>query len=80
MRCARCGSERIAPLLTAALRKRCAGKAGRSWYVDETHVKVAGQWRYLYRAIDRDGNWNSLFRQVSIHSSVFPSHGNEFSP
>ena len=27
---------RLAPLLTEALRKRRAGKAGRSWYVDET--------------------------------------------
>jgi putative transposase len=27
---------KIAPLLTDALRKRCKGKAGRSWYVDET--------------------------------------------
>jgi len=24
--------------------------------VDETYVKVQGQWSYLYRAIDRDGN------------------------
>jgi putative transposase len=28
---------------------------GRSWYVDETYIKVHGHWRYLYRAIDRDG-------------------------
>jgi putative transposase len=27
---------RLAPLLTDALRKRRKGKAGRSWYVDET--------------------------------------------
>ena len=27
-----------------------------SWYLDKTYVKVGGQWRYLYRAIDRDGN------------------------
>jgi putative transposase len=32
------------------------GQAGRSWYVDETYVKVHGKWCYLYRAIDRDGN------------------------
>jgi putative transposase len=31
------------------------GKAGRSWYADETYVKVGGKWCYLYRAIDRDG-------------------------
>jgi hypothetical protein len=28
---------------------------GPSWYVDETYIRVRGQWRYLYRAIDRDG-------------------------
>ena len=32
------------------------GQAGRSWYVDETSLKVHGKWCYLYRAIDSDGN------------------------
>ncbi|PGT61165.1 IS6 family transposase, partial [Bacillus cereus] len=27
-----------------------------SWRVDETYVKVKGQWMYLYRAVDSDGN------------------------
>src|SRR4051794_14774473 len=40
----------------AKLAPRLAGKAGRCWHVDETYVKVAGEWCYLYRAIDRDGN------------------------
>jgi putative transposase len=35
--------------------KLTRGKAGRSWYVDETYVRVDGRWRYLYRAIDRSG-------------------------
>jgi transposase, IS6 family len=26
-----------------------------SWRVDETYVKVGGQWAYLYRAIDKNG-------------------------
>src|SRR5713226_1891768 len=30
---------------------------GDRWHVDETYVKVAGSWRYLFRAIDQ-------FRQV----------------
>src|SRR3954451_21010989 len=38
--------------IALALRRRRKGKAGRSWYVDETYIKVAGQWQYLYRAID----------------------------
>lgn len=31
-------------------------KAGRSWRVDETYLKVRGQRTYLYRAVDHDGN------------------------
>jgi putative transposase len=47
---------RFAPLLTEQLRARRRGQAGKSWYVDETYIKVHGQWHYLYRAIDREGN------------------------
>ncbi len=28
---------------------------GPSWRVDETYVRVGGQWKYLYRAVDRLG-------------------------
>ncbi|WP_408831878.1 IS6 family transposase [Acetobacter thailandicus] len=28
----------------------------RSWCVDETYIKVKGQWTYLYRAVDKDGD------------------------
>jgi len=28
----------------------------RSWRVDETYIRVAGRWTYLYRAIDSTGN------------------------
>lgn len=48
--------RRFAPLLTERLRSKRRGKAGRSWHCDETYIKVAGRWCYLYRAIDRDGN------------------------
>ena len=47
---------RFAPLVSASLRARRRGHAGRSWYLDETYLKVSGRWCYLYRAIDRDGN------------------------
>ncbi len=46
----------FAPLLTARLKARRRGKAGRTWHVDETYVKVAGRWCSLSRAIDADGN------------------------
>ncbi len=47
---------RFAPLLADQLRTKRCGQAGKSWYVDETYLKVHGKWCYLYRAIDHDGN------------------------
>jgi transposase-like protein len=46
---------KLTPAMAESLRRRRRGKAGRSWYVDETYIKVQGHWRYLYRAIDRSG-------------------------
>ena len=46
--------QRFTPLLIDAATP-CRHAAGDRWYVDETYVKVAGRWRYLYRAIDQYG-------------------------
>ena len=35
--------------------KRYTRPVGSSWRVDETYIKVKGQWRYLYRAVDQQG-------------------------
>ena len=44
----------FAPLYEAAARafRRAVGER---WSVDETYVKVAGEWAYVYRAIDEHG-------------------------
>ena len=46
--------QRFTPLLADAARP-CRHLVGDRWQVDETYVKVAGQWRYVYRAIDQFG-------------------------
>ena len=46
---------KLTPALAEDLRRSRNGKVGRSWYVDETYIRVHGEWKYLYRAIDRDG-------------------------
>ena len=45
---------KMLPVLTAVFR-RCKRLVGRSWRMDETYIKVSAQWKYLYRAVDRDG-------------------------
>ncbi len=46
--------QRFTPLLAEAARP-CRHRVGDRWWVDETYVKVSGQWRYVYRAIDQFG-------------------------
>ena len=46
---------KLTPALAEELRRSRKGKVGRSWYTDETYIWVHGRWKYLYRAIDRDG-------------------------
>jgi transposase-like protein len=46
---------KLTPSLIDSLRRRRKGRIGKSWYVDETYIKVSGRWCYLYRAIDRFG-------------------------
>ena len=47
--------QRFTPLLAEAARP-CRHAVGDRWFVDETYVKVAGTWRYVYRAVDQYGH------------------------
>jgi IS6 family transposase len=42
-------------LLLAEAARPCRHAVGDRWQVDGTYVKVAGKWRYVYRAIDQFG-------------------------
>src|SRR5277367_712669 len=43
------------PPLEQAFRAR-KRQVGGSWRMDETYVRIRGQWKYLYRAVDKAGN------------------------
>ena len=46
---------KLLPVLEKAFR-RCKRAVGRSWRMDETYIRVRGEWKYLYRAVDKAGN------------------------
>ena len=52
--------QRFTPLLADAARP-CRHAVGDRWFVDETYLKVAGRWRYVYRAIDQHGQIIDVF-------------------
>ncbi|WP_082584227.1 IS6 family transposase [Noviherbaspirillum sp. Root189] len=45
---------RFLPLLEKIFRQH-KRPVGRSWRMDETYIKVKGAWKYLYRAVDKEG-------------------------
>jgi putative transposase len=47
--------QKFTPKLEAVFRKSKKRSVGTSWRVDETYIKIKGQWRYLYRAVDKAG-------------------------
>src|SRR5687767_7840037 len=46
--------QRVAPELERRMRRHLRPCRG-PWHVDETYVRVGGQWRYLYRVVDDAG-------------------------
>jgi transposase-like protein len=63
--------QRFTPQLAEAARP-CRHAVGDRWFVDETYVKVAGQWRYVYRAIDQFGQVIDVF--VSARRDTMAAH------
>src|SRR5215471_1270984 len=49
------GCSGNAPILNERLGRE-RRRTNRSWRVDETYIRVAGNWGYLYRAVDSAGD------------------------
>jgi len=48
--------QKFTPKLEAAFRRSGSKRpVGKSWRMDETYIKINGQWKYLYRAVDKAG-------------------------
>jgi transposase-like protein len=48
-------AQRYAPEINKRIRPHLK-LAGASYRIDETYIKVSKQWKYLYRALDKEGN------------------------
>ncbi|WP_418304019.1 IS6 family transposase [Pandoraea faecigallinarum] len=46
---------KLLPVFDKAIRRRLR-PVGESWRMDETYIRVRGQWKYLYRAVDKAGH------------------------
>ena len=74
--------QRFTPLLIDAARP-CHHRVVGCWFVDETYVKVSGSWRYVYRAVDQDGqvidvfvsNRRDLKAATKFFANVIGAHG-----
>ena len=63
--------QRFTPRLIHAARP-CRHAIGSRWFVDETYVKVAGKWRYVYRAVDQHGQVIDVY--VSPRRNIAAAH------
>ena len=58
------------PVLAVVCRRRKL-PVGESWRMDETYVKVGGQWKYLYRAVGKSGHTvDFLLRAKHDHAAA----------
>jgi putative transposase len=46
--------QKFTPQLAATFRNMKKRPVSKSWCMDETSIKIKGQWKYLYRAVDKE--------------------------
>jgi transposase-like protein len=61
---------RFLPVIEKLSRKH-QRQVGASWRMDETHIKVKGVWKYLYRAVDKGGKTVDFL--LTSHRDITPA-------
>ena len=56
---------KFSPMIEKGFRKR-KKQVGRRYRMDETYTKVKGEWKYLYRAVDKEGNTVDFINQEKV--------------
>jgi hypothetical protein len=64
--------QRYAPESDRRCRRELRTTNG-SWRVDETYLRVAGRWTYLYRTVDSAGAKGDIAGQVAFVSGLLDS-------
>src|SRR3954449_10351218 len=75
---------KFTPLIQATFKKR-RKIAGNSWRMDETYIKVKGEWMYLYRAVDKEGKTVDFLltkrrNKLAAHKFLLKAIGNNGCP
>jgi putative transposase len=60
---------RFLPLIEKVSRKH-KRLVGGNWRMDETYIKVKGVWKYLYRAVDKDGKTVDFLLTAQRHMAA----------
>ena len=69
--------QKYAPEIEKRLRWQWRCPRSTSWRVDETYVKVRGQWTYLYRAVDKHGNTIDFYLSPTRNAKALSGQGTE---
>ena len=59
-----------APEMEKRLRWHWKSSMGYSWRVDETYVKVKGEWTYLYQTLDKKGHTIDFYLSVTRNTQA----------
>ena len=63
-------SLKMIPVFASVFRKH-KRLVGSSWRMDETYILVSGQWKYLYRAVNVQGQAIDFLMSAKLQHGIF---------